>query len=281
MPEHPAHGWTTLLFVPADQPHMLAKAQQRRADAILIDLEDAVADDAKADARRHLRAQLETGALAGASAVCVRINAIGEGGEDDLDALAGTSPAAVVVPKATDPRQVSQVRSTLEPTVALIPQIESAKGVVALPELSRADGVVAIALGGEDLSVDLGVKRSSESLELLVPRALVALHARAVGVAAIDTVYTRLDDESGLIREARLARQLGFTGKLVIHPAQIEAVRDVFAPSADEIAWARRVLHQIRPNDGEKDGAGVHVVDGVMVDAPVIAQAELILARAR
>jgi citrate lyase subunit beta/citryl-CoA lyase len=112
-----------------------------------------------------------------------------------------------------------------------------------------------------------------------MPRALVALHARAAGLAAIDTVYTAIDDEDGLLREARIACQLGFSGKLLIHPAQVVPVRRVFAPSAEQVAWAQRVL-AAGPLNGD-GGAGVRVVDGKMVDVPVLAQAERILARSR
>jgi citrate lyase subunit beta/citryl-CoA lyase len=276
-----ADEWRTILFVPADRPEMLVKAQRRGADAILIDLEDAIPTRAKAHARRVAREQLADGALTGPSALCVRINAVGEGGVTDLRALAGLHIDAVVVPKAVDASALLRVRDELDDVladgedVALIPQVESARGIVQLAELTSATRIAAIALGGEDLCVDLGVSRSEKSLELLVPRALVSLHAHALGLAAIDTVYTAIDDEPGLVREATVARQLGFSGKLLIHPAQIEPVRRVFAPSKADVDWARRVL-------ADDDAVeGVRVVDGRMVDAPVIAQAERILGRAQ
>jgi citrate lyase subunit beta / citryl-CoA lyase len=274
-------GWQTILFVPADRPDMLAKAQGRGADALLVDLEDAIAPDGKAAARRTLAERVRDGALAGPSAICVRVNAVGEGAEADLAALAGARIDAIVLPKAAEPAAVEQVRAGIDALIAdgkaaaLIPQVESVRGVLCAERLAATPGVTALAFGGEDLCVDLGVARSEGSLELLVPRALVALHARAHDLPAIDTVYTAIGDEAGLVREATTARQLGFSGKLLIHPAQIEPVRRVFAPSDDELAWARRVL---APAAGES-GRGVRVVDGKMVDAPVIAQAERILAR--
>jgi citrate lyase subunit beta/citryl-CoA lyase len=279
-------GWATLLFVPADRPAMLAKAQSRGADAVLVDLEDAIPPDGKEAARATLRETLRAGELEGPAAVCVRINAVGEGAELDLDALAGCALDAVVLPKAVAPAAVRVVRDALDrllsdgERVALIPQVESTRGILALQELAAVDGVAALAFGGEDFCVDLGVARSDDSLELLLPRALVALHARAAGLAAIDTVYTAIDDEDGLLREARTARQLGFSGKLLIHPAQVAPVRRVFAPSAQQVAWAQRVLASGASN-GSGEGAGVRVVDGKMVDAPVLAQAERILARSR
>jgi citrate lyase subunit beta / citryl-CoA lyase len=281
----PVESWATLLFVPADRPAMLAKAQSRGADAVLVDLEDAIPPDGKEAARATLREMLRAGELAGPAAVCVRVNAVGEGAALDLEALADCAVDAVVLPKAAAPEDVRFARAAIDEqladgeAVALIPQVEATRGILALAELAAVEGVAALAFGGEDFCVDLGVARSDDSLELLMPRALVALHARAAGLAAIDTVYTAIDDEDGLLREARIARQLGFSGKLLIHPTQVAPVRRVFAPSAQQIAWAERVL-AAGPLNGD-GGAGVRVVDGKMVDAPVLAQAERILARSR
>jgi citrate lyase subunit beta / citryl-CoA lyase len=279
---HDPRQWQTVLFVPADRPDMLVKAQRLRADALLIDLEDAVAQEAKQSARARLAELLRDVRLAGPSAVCVRINAHREGAEEDLAALAGCSVDAVVLPKAARPDDVREVRAAIDQrlgeAVTLVPQVESAAGILAVSELASVPRIGAIAFGGEDFCVDLGVRRSEESLELLMPRALLALHACAAGLPAIDTVWTAIGDDAGLVREAMTARQLGFCGKLLIHPSQIEPVRRVFTPSAGELDWARRVL-SARGN-GEAE-VGVHVVDGKMVDAPVIAQAERLLARAR
>jgi citrate lyase subunit beta / citryl-CoA lyase len=277
--------WTTLLFVPADKPEMLAKAQSRKAEAIIIDLEDAIAVAAKEAARAILAHELERGALVGPSAICVRINPLDQGGIEDLEALSRRSIDAIITPKADSQSGVSQVREAIDsilpagPTVSLIPQVESARGVVQLHELAAARSIAAIAFGGEDLCVDLGVPRSEDSLELLIPRALVALHARAVGLPAIDTVYTAVDDDDGLTREATVARKLGFTGKLLIHPAQIDPVRRVFSPTEGEVRWAHKIIDiGVSTNDSDD---GVRLVDGKMVDAPVVAQAQRILARTR
>jgi citrate lyase subunit beta/citryl-CoA lyase len=273
--------WQTVLFVPADRPDMLAKAQRLGADALLIDLEDAVAPEAKLTARQRLAELLRDVRLAGPSAVCVRVNGFGEGAQEDLAALAGCCVDAVVLPKAGRQTELRRVRVAIDERLGeetgLVPQVESATGVLAAAELVQVEGVGAIAFGGEDFCVDLGVARSEDSLELLAPRALLALHACAAGVPAIDTVWTAISDESGLVREARVARQLGFSGKLLIHPSQIEPVRRVFRPSEQELEWARAVLSTRAQGDG---AVGVHVVEGKMVDAPVLAQAERILARA-
>ena len=272
--------WRTLLFVPADKPQMIAKAQSRNADAIIIDLEDAVASDAKDHARVTLVEQLRAGALYGPSAVCVRINSLDSGGIADLEALERSSIAAVVTPKAESAAGVSEVRHAIDAIlpagkwVSLIPQVESARGIVQLEELALTERIHAVALGGEDLCVDLGVTRSEDSLELLIPRALVALHARALGLPAIDTVYTAIADIEGLERETTIARKLGFSGKLLIHPAQIDPVRRLFRPSEEQVRWAQRIVDA---GLGENGDDGVVLVDGEMVDAPVLAQARRIL----
>lgn len=274
-------NWVTLLFVPGNRPAMLAKARQRGADVIVVDLEDAVPAGAKAGARKTVHGTLAADSPHGPSAVCVRINPVHEGADEDIEALDGLAIDAVMLPKAEESSHLKHVRAKIDrelgdPSILLVAQIESARGMLALANLSAVPGVAGLALGGEDLRADLGVSRSAASTELLVPRAMVALHARAYGLAAIDAVHTALDDEEGLIREATLARQLGFSGKLLIHPRQIEPVSRAFGPSGAEVAWAYRVMTNAREAD---DPARVHLVDDQMVDAPIVAQARSILAR--
>lgn len=266
--------WQTVLFVPADKPKMLRKAQTYGAAALMIDLEDAIAPGEKEAARDTLLEELAAGSLAGESRLYVRINAAGEGGIEDARALRWADIAGLMVPKVSEPADLEEV----EVGLPLIPQVESAAGVLWVRELlAGAVGVQAAAFGGEDFSVDLGVTRSPESTELFLPRAWVSLCAHAAGVPAIDTVYTDLADAEGLEREARLAAQLGFAGKLLIHPAQIEVTATAFAPSQRQLDWAHRVLAAAA--EAARAGAGVAVVDGSMVDPPVVAQAERIVAR--
>jgi citrate lyase subunit beta/citryl-CoA lyase len=280
-----AKAWQTVLFVPGDRRDMLCKAQQLGADAILVDLEDAVAPDAKPAARALLAELLSDGSLHGPSAVAVRVNTIGEGIDDDLTALRDACVAAIVVPKIGDAEAIRGARKAIDrqirdgTAIGLVPQVESVKGVISASELTTTPGVSAIAFGGEDFCVDLGVSRSEAAIELLIPRALLALHARAANLPALDTVYTAIEDEAGLVREAQAARQLGYSGKLLVHPSQIDPVRRVFTPSSDELDWARRIVDS--PAARQENGGAVAVVDGKMVDAPVIAQAERILARER
>lgn len=274
-----------VLFVPAHRPAMLEKAQSRDADALVIDLEDAVAPGDKQRARECLHHRLGDGTLDGPHPVYVRINAMSNGGVEDLDALRGFAVDGLMVPKVEDARRLDDLRNGMPPIrsrrtrVGLIPQVESAAGVLNLPQILGADAPIdAVALGGEDLAADLGVPRSAQSVELLFPRAWTALCARAKGVAALDTVYTNPTDIDGLVREAQLAAQLGFSGKLVIHPAQVRPVRTAFAPSRDQVAWARRVMEAAH---GRKNDTGARRVGEQMIDAPVIAQARRVLERAQ
>jgi citrate lyase subunit beta/citryl-CoA lyase len=155
--------------------------------------------------------------------------------------------------------------------------VETALGVLQAYDMARASPRVrALCLGGEDLARDLGAVRTSEGQELAYARAHVVLAARAAGVLAVDTVYTNLADLDGLLAEARRMRQLGYSGKLLIHPAQIEPVHRAFAPSQEEVAYARRVLEAFEAAEGR--GEGVIALDGQMIDAPVVARAREVLA---
>lgn len=271
-----------VLFVPAHRPAMLEKAQGRGADALVVDLEDAVALIDKDRARECLHRRLADGTLDGPARVYVRINHIAAGGAEDLDALRGLALDGVMVPKVESAESLHTVRERMSALEArhgrlgLIPQVESAAGVLNLPQILAVDAPIdAVALGGEDLAADLGVARSTDSLELLFPRAWTALWARAKGVAALDTVYTNPGDSDGLMREGKLAAQLGFSGKLLIHPAQVRPVRTAFAPTAEQLAWARCVT------EAAQDGTGARRVAAQMIDAPVIAQARHLLELAR
>jgi citrate lyase subunit beta/citryl-CoA lyase len=163
--------------------------------------------------------------------------------------------------------------------VGILLMVETAQGVLNAYEMACASRRVwALCLGGEDLALDLGAIRTKEGLELAYARAQTVVAARAAGALALDTVYTDLNDLDGLLAEARQARQLGYSGKLLIHPAQIEPVHRAFAPSEEEVAYARRVLAAFEA--AKARGDGVLALDGSMIDAPVVARArEVLLSR--
>jgi citrate lyase subunit beta/citryl-CoA lyase len=244
-----------VLFVPADRPERFAKAAASGADAIIIDLEDAVAPAAKAHARAAL-AQLPTGVE-----IWVRINAAGTfWHEADVAALAGLPIAGAMLAKAENPAALQAIGV---PVIALI---ETARGIAAARKIASA--AVRLAFGSIDYAADLGMAHTREALASA--RAELVLASRLAGIAApLDGVTATIDE--GVEEDARHAAALGFAGKLCIHPRQITAARAGFAPSAADIAWAQRII--------AAGAGGAVAVDGAMVDAPVRLRAEQILAR--
>lgn len=278
----------SMLFVPGNKARMLEKARTLAADAVILDLEDAVPPDEKTTARAMVREALEAGTYS--QQVIVRLNAFDTGLlESDLRAILVPGVGGVCLPKAGRARDVERLATlvaTLEQerglaagAVELFLMIETALGVHSAYPLARASQRVrALCFGGEDLSRDLGAVRTKEGLELSYARAAVVLAARAADVLAIDTVYTDLADGDGLLVEARLARQLGYSGKLLIHPAQIEPLHLAFSPSKEELVHARRILAAFE--DAQARGEGVIVFEGKMIDEPIVARAREVLALA-
>ena len=256
------------LFVPADRPDRFAKAFAAGADAVIIDLEDAVAPDRKAEARAALLAARD-GIATAACAVLVRVNPPGTPWHaEDLAAAASLRLAGIVLPKAEAAEAVAAAaRAAAVPVLALI---ESAGGVAAAREVARA--AARLLFGSIDLAADLGCAEERDAL--LSARCEVVLASRLAGrPAPLDGVTQGYRDPAPVEDDARYAARLGFGGKLLIHPAQIAPARAGFAPSEAEVAWARRVLA------AAADGRAT-AVDGAMVDAPVRLRAQRIVARA-
>ncbi|MFD1881601.1 HpcH/HpaI aldolase/citrate lyase family protein [Paracoccus pacificus] len=250
------------LFVPAGQPGRFEKAAISGADAVILDLEDAIGPDAKDSARALLRVDFTD------LPVIVRINAKGTVPHDaDLAAVAALRPAAVILPKAEDAAAANAVADSVGlPVIALI---ETARGLADARRIAGARGVVRLAFGSIDFCADLGCDHLREVL--LPVRSELVLASRLAGIAApLDGVTAQLDDPAITFDDARHARALGMSGKLCIHPRQIAPVKRAFAPTAEEIDWARRVL---------ASGAGAVAVDGAMVDEPVRIRARAILAQ--
>jgi citrate lyase subunit beta/citryl-CoA lyase len=257
----------SLLFVPGDRPERFAKAAASGADLVIVDLEDAVPEDGKDAARAHLRAWLEDGHDA-----VVRVNAPGTPWfEADLE-VAARLAAPVMVPKAEEPAVLAETARYLGDRSALIPLVETALGVVRAYEVCSVPGVVRAALGNVDLAVQLGVAHDDRLALAHARSALVAASAAAEVCPPVDGVTTAVRDTETLEEDVAHARRLGFTAKLCIHPAQVPGVAAGFAPSEREREWARSVL----ATDGE-----LAVVDGHMVDRPVVERARRILADGR
>jgi len=258
---------TTALFVPADRPERFAKAAASGADAIVVDLEDAVAPAAKDAARQALPAHLPA-----TLPVLVRVNAAGTPWHDGDVALVVARPGlGLMLPKAEDPDRVAALGRRLGPGRALVPLIETALGIHRAVDIARAAGVTQLAFGPADYCNDIGSDDGPEAL--LLARSTLVLASRLGNLPApLDGPCFDFRDPARTGDEARHARGLGFGGKLAIHPAQVPWIEAAFAPGEAEIAWARRVVAA----GGEGGAAGV---GGSMVDAPVVARARRILAR--
>ncbi|MCG1002442.1 MULTISPECIES: CoA ester lyase [Halobacterium] len=275
----------SVLFSPGDQPELLRKAPQTGADTVVFDLEDAVAPARKTEARTAVQSVLADPEFDPDCEVCVRVNPLGSGARDDVaTVLAGENPRldAVVLPKATAADEVTTLGRLLDERafdVPVLALVESARGVLHAEEIADAGPTDALVFGAEDLAADVGATRTDDGVEVLHAREQVVLAAGAAGVDAIDTVYTDIEDSDGLSEETAFAAQLGYDGKLAIHPSQVEVINDAFTPTDEDIEWAERILDATEEADAE--GRGVYRVDGEMVDAPLVAQAERVLERAR
>lgn len=266
----------SFLFVPGNRPERFAKALGSGADAAILDLEDAVPVADKAAAREHVRAQWPQLALLGVPLV-VRINAESAPGFDDDLALLRALPApmGVMVPKADSAGLIQRVRERV-PEAAIIPLIETAAGLRSVDAVASA-GVVRLAVGHIDFMADTGIACGADEAELAPLRFAVAMATRIANLApAIDGVTVQTDDEARVREDTRRALRFGFGGKLCIHPRQVAFVHAAFAPTADELAWARRVVAA----DAAAAGKAVQL-DGRMIDLPVVLQARRTLARAK
>lgn len=263
----------SFLFVPGDRPERFAKAIASGADAVILDLEDAVPPERKSAAREAVSVHLH-GRGAHGVPVLVRTNAASSAWfQADIDALTETAPDALMVPKAESADAFAALARAL-PGVALVPLIESARGLLQLHAIAAVPGVARLALGHIDFIADVGMTPSDDEAELASLRLALAVTSRAADLPPpIDGVTVAIDDPDRLHRDAQRARRLGFTAKLCIHPRQIAALHAAWRPDESAIAWARRVIAA----DAAAGGAAFQL-DGRMVDAPVVLQARRIAA---
>lgn len=258
------------LFVPGNRPERFDKACASGADAVVIDLEDAVAPRDKANARAAVGAWLAPGRR-----VVLRINAAPtEWFDDDLALCALPGVAGVMLAKAETTDELRRVAAASQ-GAALLPLIETAVGFARLPELARAAAVQRLVFGSIDFQLDLGI--SGEGEELLFFRSQFVLASRLAGIEApIDGVSVSIDDAARVYADSLRARRLGFGAKLCIHPKQVASVNAAFAPSAQDVAWAQRVVDAAALAPG-----GALALDGRMVDRPVVLRAEAVLREAQ
>ena len=268
----------TYLFVPGDRPERFAKALSSGADAVVLDLEDAVQASAKASARAAVAAFLsaQTPTPDTLARLVLRINA--EDSEEfarDLALLSKHNVGAVMVPKAERASTLDTVRKACS-GAWLLPLVESAKGVLASEALARTPGVQRLVFGTLDYALDMGLEGElATTLGLDAPASWLALSSRAAGIAPpVAGVTAALDNEAQLLADLARARAFGFGAKLCIHPRQVAPIHAAMTPPAEELAWAQRVL-------ASAEGAlGAVQLDGRMIDKPVIERARRIVAHA-
>lgn len=271
-------GFRCVLFVPGNRPERFEKALATAADRVCVDLEDAVADDAKDTARQAALATIagfDDAALVGR--LGIRINAPDTPeGNADLEGLAdsGVSPAFVMVPKFESMTQINRVTERLGTDCPpLIVLVETARGLLDLDfELESEAPLEAVMFGGYDFSVDMECAFGWEPL--LYARSRIATLARAYDIAAIDVPWLDIRDDDGLARETAAVRDLGFSAKAAIHPAQVDTIQNAFTPSSEAIEQAREIVAAAEASEGN-----AVQLEGRLIDAPVIAAARRTLTR--
>ncbi len=273
----------TMMFVPASNPNMMVNAQIFKPDCIIFDLEDAMSLREK-DSGRDLIAEALKSVEYPDCEIFVRSNPLYTPfGEEDIRVLVAAGLRNIrppMIETAEDIKEVDALLTDVEKelglekgTVKILGAIETAKGVINADKIATASPrMIGISFGAEDFTRTIGSERSKTGEELFVARSKIVLAAAAAGIDAIDTVFSDIDDDEGLRREAEMAKQLGFAGKSIIHPRQINIIHDVFTPSKEDVKKALRVIHAIE--EAEEKGLGVVSLDGKMVDAPVVARAE-------
>lgn len=280
----------SMLFLPGNNPNLLINGNCLGSDAVIFDLEDAVSPTEKDAARILVRNTMRYMDFGGCEKI-VRINSIDTPfWKPDIDEILPWKPDLILLPKtgtAADVQIVDAYMTEVEEklgmernTIGLMPLIETALGVEnAFSIASAAERVQALFLGAEDLTADLQCKRTKEGREIEYARTRLVVAARAAGVDVYDTPFTDVNDDEGIVRDAQLAKALGFTGKASISPRHVEVINQTFSPTLKEIDYAYEVMEAI--SLAKQQGKGAIALHGKMVDAPIVARAERTIAMAR
>jgi len=275
----------SLLFVPGTRPDRFDRAVISGADAVIVDLEDSVAPSEKASARTAVHDWLIAGSQP-AARIAVRVNAIGTRWHADDLRMAASAGCAVVLPKSDKVDAVVAVRTLLPDRCPLIALVETARGVRDVAAVCRSQSVDRVAFGSVDFAVELGLDPVIPSATLNYARSALVVASAAAGLPPpLDGVTVAVDDHTQLSNDLEAAVSLGFGGKLAIHPRQVAAINDAWTPAPALVSWAERVIvavcaHDARPDNGSGEPVGVTIVDGQMVDLPVVTRARRILAQA-
>ncbi|RXZ70335.1 citrate lyase subunit beta [Fusobacterium necrophorum] len=284
----------SMLFVPATKPGLMRDAYVYKPDSVMFDLEDSVAITEKDSARILLFHMLKKfGPFYKEMGIetVVRINALDtEFGVEDLEAVVRAGIEVVRIPKTDIPEDVRKVEAHIERiekeagipvgTTKIMVAIESPLGALNALEIARSSPrLIGMAIGGEDYVTNLKTTRSPEGIEMLMGRAMVVMAAKSAGIAALDSVYSDIDNHEGFVKEATMIKQMGFDGKSLIHPSQIELIHQVYTP--DEKSLRKSVKIMKATEQAFKEGKGVFTVDGKMIDKPIIERAQHVLSLAK
>ncbi len=272
------HPYRSVLYIPGSKERALDKARTLPTDAIIFDLEDAVAPDAKASARTTLAAALREGGF-GKRAKIVRINALTtEWGLEDVRVLRDAGADAILLPKVNTRSDVDNLADLLSPTMPIWTMMETPVSVFNARDIAAHGRVTGLVTGTNDLTKDLNCRYRADRLPLMTALQMIVMAARAARIVAIDGVYNRFRDGDGLKAECEQGRDLGFDGKTLIHPAQVEVTNTAFAPTQSEVELAGRQIAAYEQSMAS--GQGVAVVDGQIVENLHVVAAKRILAKA-
>lgn len=280
----------SMLYVPGNNPGMIRDANIYGADSIMFDLEDSVSLHEKDSARLLVYEALKTMDY-GRTEILVRVNGLDTPyGKDDFEAIVRAKPDAIRLPKTEKPEdveeadqlitQIERAAGMVSGTIKLMAAIESALGVINAYKIATASKrLIGIAIGAEDFVTDLKTTRSKEGIELMTARSQILFAARAAGIDALDTVFSDVDDEEGFIQEVKLIKQLGFDGKSLINPRQINLVHEIYSPTETEIKKSITIIEAAK--EAERKGSGVISLNGKMIDKPIIERAYRVLELAK
>lgn len=276
----------TMLYIPGNNPAMLQQGGVYGADSILLDLEDAVALNQKDAARILVRNVLKSINFYNTE-VCVRINHLDTPfGLEDLEEIVPLQPDAIRYPKTETVEELANLIQIIEAIedkhnlphdkMTIHAMIETALGVQNVFEIAKfSKRVDAITIGGQDLTADMNIKSTKDGSGIDLARKMIVMAAKANKIDAIDTVFVDINDEDGLRIDTEYAKQIGFSGKAVINPRQIDIIHDVYMPTEEEIRKAYRIVLEFKKN--KKEGIGVFAIDGKMIDAPIMTRATQVL----
>ena len=274
--------WRSMLFLPGNNPGMLQNGGVFGADAVILDLEDAVSPQEKDAARDLVRNALYCVDYCSSKKV-VRPNPLEYSGEQDYCAVVPAAPDVLLLPKVSTADELKQAVEVIKKyecpgraPVHVIPLIETALAIANVNGIAQAsERVIGLAFGAEDYSASIGMERTREGNEIFFARCATVNAAAAANVWALDTPFIDAQDEDGLFKDTLLAKSLGFKGKLAINPRQVDFIHKALAPTQRDILWAGRVLQAIEA--ARQQGSGVIALDGKMVDAPIALRARRII----